>query len=149
MQAEVKLRGHHLLCILPYIGAGYTPDFIDHFDDAIARLNRGARIRIVRGPDSLCASLRRGGMIFCEHAKTCRKASVRNRDALALKDISRVLRRKPLKIGDVFALTRKDIRYLRKLFAFGAIRRACTSCPWHGFCSTIADKNFAGTKLVV
>jgi hypothetical protein len=37
----IELRGHHLLCILTYMGKGYTPAFVENYDAIVAQINRG------------------------------------------------------------------------------------------------------------
>jgi hypothetical protein len=147
-KTTIKLRGHHLLCLLSYRGKGYTPDFTANFNALIDQINRGATVEISSGPDELCGALRYGATIACEHAKTCHKQSVRNRDRLALKDIARALHRPLLRPSDRLTLSPHIVRHLRHLFAHGGIRSACVSCPFRGLCSQIAADNFAGTRLI-
>jgi hypothetical protein len=148
MASTIKLRGHHLLCLLAYRGEGYTPDFIANFDAIADRLTRGAIIEIISGPDQICGALRQGAVIACDHARICRKQTVRHRDRLALKDIARALHRTGLKEGDRLSLTKSKTRHLRQLFAHGGIRRACSSCPWYSFCTQIAADKYRGVKLL-
>ncbi len=51
----VELRPHHLLCMLTYVGKGYSPAFCANYDAVLARLSAGEEILLVDGPDSVCA----------------------------------------------------------------------------------------------
>ena len=53
----VRLRGHHLLCLLAYKGEGYSPAFIANLDRIAARLTAGEDAVLVDGPDDICAPL--------------------------------------------------------------------------------------------
>lgn len=147
MADKVRLRGHHLLCILNYGGAGYTEKFIENMSAIVARINEGAAIEIVSGADAICGVLRRGGEIACDHAKQCRSQRVKNRDTLALKDVARALRMPELGIGSVFTFGKSEAGRLRRLFARNAIRHACVRCEWHARCSERAANRYAGAKL--
>ncbi|OWU61413.1 2Fe-2S ferredoxin, partial [Staphylococcus aureus] len=37
----IRLRGHHLLCMLTYVGKGYSPAFVENYDAMAGRLGRG------------------------------------------------------------------------------------------------------------
>jgi hypothetical protein len=53
----VRLRGHHLLCLLTFVGKGYTPAFTANYRRIVARLNEGAAVELVDGPDDICAPM--------------------------------------------------------------------------------------------
>jgi len=148
MADQIKLRGHHLLCILTYKGEGYTPEFVGNFDAIADRINKGAEIEVVKGIDDICGALRQGAEITCHHAKACRGPGVKYRDALALADVARVLQIPLLRKGEVLVLKQGEIKYLRRYFLHGANRRACTACSWHDFCTDIAKSGFTGVKLL-
>ncbi|MBE0446548.1 MAG: DUF1284 domain-containing protein [Actinobacteria bacterium] len=64
MQLEgelINLRGHHLLCVRTFSGAGYDISFIDNMYRIVDACKSPSRpIRIVRGLDDICA--------FCPHS---------------------------------------------------------------------------------
>ncbi len=74
----VRLRGHHLLCMLTYIGKGYSPAFVDNYDTIAERLSGGEDIEIIDGPDDICQPL------LCTGDCHCFNESVVVRDRLAL-----------------------------------------------------------------
>ena len=141
------MRGHHLLCMLTYIGKGYTRDFTDNFDAVIGRINRGAAIEIVAGADVICGALRKNNIMVCDHARVCRAARTMQRDQRALRDVGRVLRKPGLAVGDRLQLGRREITQLRHAFAQNAIRSGCSRCQWRGLCTQIAASGFEGVRL--
>lgn len=136
----IRLRPHHLLCLLTYAGRGYTPAFVENLDAVTARLAAGEAIEIVAGPDDICAPVRDDP----EHH--CHDQSIRRRDRLAGIEVSKLLGL-PLVAGRHLVLTPERLRLLRAAFAGGRIRAACTACSWRGLCDTLAAGDFRETRL--
>ena len=143
----VRLRGHHLLCILPYVGKGYTQAFVDHFDALVGRLNAGEEIVIVEGPDDICASMHDKNGPTCESGEHCLKPRAAQRDRTALTAVATALDCS-LETRSTLHLTPDQYTHLRRLFTEGALREACQGCEWHAFCTTVAAQDFAATKLM-
>lgn len=51
----INMRGHHLLCVLTFEGAGYSQRFTRNLAAIVERLSAGEEILIVAGPDDICA----------------------------------------------------------------------------------------------
>lgn len=136
----VSIRPHHLLCILTYLGKGYTARFVETYTNVVTRLNAGEPIELVRGPDDICRPM------LSEEDCHCRNDSVAMRDDLALGQIGAVLDT-DLKPGDTLALTREQVLVLRSSFANGSIRTACAGCDWQDLCTTIAESGFRACRL--
>ena len=140
----IRLRPHHLLCLLTYAGKGYSPAFVVNFDALAARLSNAPQwIEVVCGPDAICEPLLAGE----DHH--CTGASVAERDRLATEDLSSLLGQ-TIAPGTRFELTPARIGQMRAAFAgegSGGIRRACSGCPWQGLCDEIAAQDFAQTRL--
>lgn len=135
------MRGHHLLCVLTFEGAGYSQRFTRNLAAIVERLSAGEEILIVAGPDDICAPV-------VEDADShCRLARVEERDALALEAASALIGR-PLSPGDTFHLDTRTVRALRSSFAQGTIRAACEACDWSDLCSKIAARGFDSTKFL-
>jgi hypothetical protein len=83
----VRLCGHHLLCILTYIGRGYTSEFTENMTAVISRINQGAEIQIVSGPDDICTPM------LNDVSHHCSSNDVAERDAVALITVSIALSR--------------------------------------------------------
>jgi hypothetical protein len=127
---RVRLRPHHLLCVLTYAGRGYTPEFERGFDAVSARLSAGAAIEIVAGADDICAH-HNGNDRHCDDASI----ALRDEHARAAVHLP----------GDV--LDADTVRALRTAFAAGDIRGACVGCDWYALCSQLAADGFADPKL--
>ncbi|MEE4013828.1 DUF1284 domain-containing protein [Roseibium sp. FZY0029] len=137
---SVSIRPHHLLCMVTYLGKGYTPAFVDNYSTIVQRLNDGEPIELVEGPDALCQPM------LNEPGCHCRNESVRDRDRSAAAEIAQVLGCK-VESGNLFVLDRQLLSLLREAFARGSIRKACEGCEWQTLCSKIARNEFRGCHL--
>lgn len=136
----VRLRGHHLLCMLTYKGEGYSPAFIANFDSIIARVAQGEAVELVKGADDICTCL------LAEKADAhCLNESVSLRDELALAQIEN----EAFSLGKKFTLDAKKLSSLRAAFAQKRIRAACDGCEWHALCTAIADNGFKNARLKI
>ncbi|WP_299470628.1 DUF1284 domain-containing protein [uncultured Roseibium sp.] len=136
----VSIRPHHLLCILTYLGKGYTASFVQNYNGVIKRLNAGETVTIVTGPDDICRAM------LNEDGCHCHNDSVLERDAIALAQVSNFLDR-DVGPGQPVHLTPDRIAGLRKAFAAGEIRGGCAGCEWSELCTSISARNFAGCHL--
>lgn len=136
----VRLRPHHLLCLLTYVGKGYTPAFVDNYDRIARRLSEGEGIVLVDGPDDVCAAL------LCAPDAHCFGDSVRVRDAQAAADVGELLDM------TVSAGARIDphpslVARMRKAFAEGVTRKACRGCEWSELCSGVAAGGYGDVRV--
>jgi uncharacterized protein len=137
-----RLRAHHLLCMLTFVGEGYTPAFIRNFEEIARRIATGEEtIEIVDGPDDLCAPL------LLESDCHCRSARIAMRDHQAGEAIGPLLER-PIRAGEQLILSHEQLRALREAFAAGKIRQACNGCQWRPLCNAISCDRFKETRLV-
>lgn len=137
----VRLRAHHLLCLLTYVGRGYSPAFVANMDAIAARLSEGEEILLADGPDEICAPL-----LLSEGEPHCRGEGAGERDGRAAADIAALLgcRVGP---GVRLALNGTTVLRLRRAFAAGTLRSACIGCEWASLCTTVAKGDFAGTSV--
>jgi hypothetical protein len=135
----VRLRGHHLLCILTYAGEGYSRRFVEHYDGIIARLET-EDVRIVSGPDDICRPL------LDEESPHCRLGRVLRRDERALEAVSFVLER-PIEVGSHLTLDPAHLSKLRAAFRSADVRAACAGCEWNDLCTAIAGTEFEAARL--
>ena len=133
----VRLRPHHLLCMLTFIGEGYDPAFTDNYRRIARRLTEGEDILLVSGPDDVCAPLLDGA------DPHCLKASVELRDAAAARSVSALLGQH-IAPGATVQPDAVLLSTLRAAFAGGGIRQACGGCEWDGLCSRIASRCYQG-----
>lgn len=138
---SILLRPHHLLCMLTFVGKGYTPEFVRHFESVINRISTGQEaIEIVEGPDEICSAL------STEAGCHCNNASVRLRDHHAAEAIGNLLQL-PIRTGTQLTPQPHLATILRTAFAQGTIRQACTGCQWKSLCDEIAQAGFKESRL--
>ncbi|MGF9563402.1 DUF1284 domain-containing protein [Neorhizobium sp. JUb45] len=136
----VRLRPHHLLCLLTYVGKGYTPAFVDNYDRIARRLSEGEGIVVVDGPDDVCAAL------LCAPDAHCFRDSVRVRDAQAAADVGELLDM-TVSAGARIDLHPALLARMRKAFAEGVTRKACLGCEWSALCSGVAACGYAEVRV--
>ncbi|WP_442855863.1 DUF1284 domain-containing protein [Devosia sp. A16] len=126
-----------MLCLLTYVGKGYSAAFTANYDAIAARIGAGEDVLIVAGPDDICAPL------LDEADPHCHRDSVIERDRLALRDLGELLDEPP-QIGGSVALSQAILRQMRQAFAAGRTRAACAGCEWHRLCTGISAGGYAG-----
>lgn len=131
----VQLRAHHLLCMLTFVGEGYTPAFTANYHRIAKRLSAGEEIEIVSGPDDICAPLLK------EASAHCLRPGPKARDAAAAKAVGRLLGM-AVGQGTRISLDEGLLHRLRQSFAADEIRGACEGCEWSELCSSIACGGF-------
>jgi uncharacterized protein len=172
----VRLRPHHLLCMLSYAGRGYSPAFVANFDAVVRRLEAGEEIVVVSGADDICIPLlcedrahcdevcsgssrkcaakqyaranQRSHLIAICSSPHCLRASVAVRDAAAAEAIGAYLGR-PIAAGDVLAAPPETVAALRDAFAAGTLRKACGGCEWQALCSEVAAEGWQRARLPI
>ena len=138
----VALRAHHLLCMLTYVGKGYSPQFAHNFGGIVRRLAGGGGGDLVDGPDAVCAPLCESEGA-CAH---CHSAGVRVRDQRAAQELALLLGR-PLGVGSRLQLDGALLARLRTAYISGQIRGACAGCEWSDLCTRIASAGYDGVRL--
>lgn len=134
----IRLRPHHLLCMLTYVGKGYTERFTANMTAVMQRINKGERdILLIEGPDDLCAPrLNDPDDPDCH----CHQEKMTRRDEAAMADLG-------VTYGDHLTLTLDLISDYRKKFAARETRSACSACQWHDLCTEVAANGFDGAVL--
>lgn len=136
----VRLRPHHLLCMLTFIGKGYSEAFTANYRSIARRLSAGENILIVEGPDDICAPL------LGDSGAHCRFESVVERDRLAALAVEKLLGQTVdpgMSIHPDAAL----LDTMRTVFAEGALRTGCGGCEWSPLCTDIAASGFKGALV--
>jgi len=136
----VNLRPHHLLCILTYVGKGYSPAFVANYDRIAERISGGEDIRLVAGPDDICAPLLDGADPHC-HGE-----SVSMRDASAAESLSKAVGH-PLRTGETVRLGALALARLRSAYANGQFIGACAGCSWTSLCTAISTGGYDGVRV--
>ncbi|NDV89467.1 DUF1284 domain-containing protein [Aurantimonas aggregata] len=138
----VRLRAHHLLCMLTYVGKGYSPAFTANYDVIVGRIDRGEDILIVEGPDDICAPL------LGDEDSHCLRESVVERDDRAAEAVA-VLLCRTIGPGGRIRLNPDMLQTMRWAFRSSEGRRACMNCEWASLCSSVAEDGFSDVRLGV
>ena len=125
----LKIRGHHLLCLLGFRGRGYSPAFVEAMRrvSEVFRSDADTPIVLVTGCDIICAS--------CPHNidGECRKSPdaairINDKDAAILK-----------KLGfraNSCTTPKEAMAKVKEIFSPGDITAMCGQCQWLelGYC---------------
>ncbi|MBP1859595.1 DUF1284 domain-containing protein [Rhizobium herbae] len=136
----VRLRPHHLLCMLTFVGKGYTQAFTENYIRIAARLSEGEDILVVEGPDDVC------GPMLGEPDRHCLDGSVTERDLKASQAVEALL---GMSAGPGASIC-PDADFLGRMrgaFRAGSIREGCARCEWSPLCTGIAASNFDGVLV--
>ncbi len=136
----VRLRAHHLLCVLTYVGKGYNSDFVFNLDGIASRLSDGEDVQIVEGPDDICAPLLEGGDGHCLTDR------VRWRDRIAQGQVASALGC-PVATGDRLTLGAVRLANLRSAYATQRVSGACGGCQWKSLCAMVAANGYRDVRL--
>jgi len=136
----VRVRPHHLLCLLTYVGRGYDAKFTANFDTIARHLGRGEEILIVSGPDDICRPL------LDTDENHCDRESVAERDRLAARDVSTLLGQS-IREGTSLRLNAKLVARMRRAFTSGRTRAACAGCNWVELCTEVAESTYRGALV--
>ena len=122
----LRLRPHHLLCLLKYTGHGYDERFTDHMNRIaeILKNNPDTAVQIIKGPDELCAmcpNLKRGICVSEE--------KVRNMDRAA----SAVMN---VRSGNI-RVWKELMEKAQVLFEACKEDAVCKDCSWAELCKNI------------
>ncbi|MDE1900513.1 MAG: DUF1284 domain-containing protein [Alphaproteobacteria bacterium] len=148
MTDAVRLRWHHVLCILNHGGDSHTPAHAAHIGRIIRKIEGGAAIKITAGADDICGGFAAGDAIRCNHAMSCdRNRTLRMLDQWARADICAALQIPALQAGGDLVLKTGEIKQLRLAYAAGRARTACGACRWKDACAEMAGKNYQGARL--
>lgn len=120
----IRLRGHHLLCLLGFRGMGYSVDFCANMTAIYETLRKEPQteVEIITGPDDVCRAYPPDKANHCE-------GTVYGLDEAVLK-----------KLG-LLAGTKESWSSLCSRVAASMvpedISRLCTTCPWekYGVCA--------------
>lgn len=121
---KIRLRGHHLLCLLGYRGMGYSEAYAANMTRVHERLRTepDTSVMLVEGPDDLCVCFPADQPYHCDNGR------VFSKDAFVLETLG-------LKTGET--RTWADIaKRLAERVTPGDIPNMCAACPWlhYGVC---------------
>ncbi|WP_457556304.1 DUF1284 domain-containing protein [Candidatus Pyrohabitans sp.] len=115
----VRLRPHHMMCLLNFGGEGYSSEFVRNFWEILECLELGSEMLVVEGGDDICRA--------CPHfAGECRMSEkgevfVRGLDRRALEKLGL----KKNEVLDLKKLVEKVLKIPEKELA-----EVCSGCIW-------------------
>ena len=122
---DIKIRGHHLLCLLHFEGKGYSEEFIENMKIVKEKLDVGYKFLLVVESDSICNK--------CPYLKN---------DKCLRESYPKEIERKDKEIINHLNLTIKEkYNFLDiKRIIFNRIKRSdfenfCKDCSWFPLCS--------------
>ncbi|KIL38046.1 hypothetical protein SD70_29045 [Gordoniibacillus kamchatkensis] len=123
-EKPVKLRGHHLLCLLGYRGMGYSAEYAANMNAVHERLRTEPEtaVALVLGADDLCSCFPADQPYHCDS------------DTVARRDAA-VLERLGLEPGQSLAWS-ELLRRIAAAVSPADVPLWCASCPWlqYGVC---------------
>ncbi len=126
----MRLRFHHLLCILGFRGLGYDEKFIKGMERIIQTIkeNLDLKIKLVEGCDDICQACPFNINGLCENEAVGGEERVRERDR-------QVAGRLDLKAEDILTI-KEVLDSVKKKIKPGDLSVICKDCPWlkMGYC---------------
>lgn len=127
MNNNIKLRGHHLLCIQGFQNKGYDKAFIENMASLIDFLNDkpDIQIEILNCADDICSfcpNLTKDGV--CKNSDS--ELSIKRRDNLTLDFLG-------LNVGEIYSY----LSILTRMFDvldFDKVDTICKNCEWQSVC---------------
>ncbi|SFE79791.1 hypothetical protein SAMN04487969_1075 [Paenibacillus algorifonticola] len=121
---NIRLRGHHLFCLLGYRGKGYSEGFCVNMTAVYEQLRQqpDTVIEIIDGPDDICKAFP------TDKPSHCQNKSVYQKDYAILQEVG-------LTIGSV-AKWSDVCETVASRIVPDDINRLCSDCPWqpYGMC---------------
>ncbi|MDO9415786.1 DUF1284 domain-containing protein [Pararhizobium sp.] len=137
----VRLRPHHLLCMLTFVGKGYTPRFTENYKQIATRLSAGEDIVIITGPDDICTPM------LDQPTAHCHLPGPLDRDNSAAIAAAGILGQ-PIVAGATIVPDAAMLATMRTAFADGSIRTGCYGCEWSSLCTSVAAGGFEGALVM-
>lgn len=121
MAKSIRLRGHHLLCLLGFRGMGYSERFTANMRDIYETLRRNPDtiVTVVSGPDDLCAYFPEDRPCHCDND------TVHRRDEIVLRHLN-------IRTGERLSW-REILQRIRAHVQPEHLPVWCAGCPWLGY----------------
>lgn len=133
----IKLRGHHLFCLLGYRGMGYSPEFVENMTALHQSLRENPKIwiELVHGPDQLCEKCPNKGDYHCENEE------IFTMDTAVLEKLG-------LQLGQRVQWAEIE-SCIKKHVVPSDIQTICKNCSWrtYGVCEEGIQEILAGKGL--
>ena len=120
----LKIRPHHLLCILGFKGLGYSNEFVENMKKIVNHYFKGTKIKIIFGVDDICEK--------CPHniSQNCilYKENVIHMD-------QKVIALLEIEYCKIY-LSNELLKRVAKKISIENLKEICKNCPWIslGYC---------------
>ena len=121
---KIKLRGHHLLCLLGFQGYGYSEDFVLNMDKINnLRKSKDCVISLTNEPDDICSA--------CPNLKNNKCENEKQNEIIVNMD------------NEVLSKLKMDLEYnspdlfkevLLKFNSLNSVKNICNNCKWENKC---------------
>ncbi len=125
----IKLRPHHLICILFFKGKGYSKEFTQNMESIIKHIKNNSKIKIVIGSDDICNKCPNKIGNYC---KDNIKVTDFDKKTLSLCEINN--------IENEFIYSNLKSEILNKIIFPGKRVEICNNCQWNNFCNDIENE---------
>ena len=126
----MRLRFHHLLCILGFQGLGYDEKFVEGMKRIVQKIKESPdlEIKIIKGCDDICSACPFNIDGYCENEVVGGEERAKERDSQVAERLA-LKTRNALTVKEVMDLLKKEIKP-------GDLAVICTDCPWleMGYC---------------
>ncbi len=125
----MKIRAHHLLCLLGFQGLGYSPEFISRMTETKKALEEGKEftVEVVDGCDDICLSCPYFSEGECRKGKLSARRT-RRMDKKVIKTLG-LRRNQALLSTEIIPLIQE------KIGQFPTLVRICGRCGWREVCT--------------
>ncbi|MBE0415527.1 MAG: DUF1284 domain-containing protein [Dehalococcoidia bacterium] len=126
----MKLRAHHLICIIGFRGLGYSKEYVDNMTKIVVQLRSSPEtlIEIAGKPDDICSPCPFLGDKGCQERGLESEEVVRNRDLAVTGRLNMV-------VGDRITWAEAEER-IRSSISPEDLDKICQDCQWLplGYC---------------
>jgi len=132
LEKLIRLRGHHILCLLGFRGLGYSQAFVENLGRVQERaFSSDCTVEVIVSPDDICAACPR----LLDAANPCDESRICKKDLSVLRLLS-LTPGKTLPAVELYARVRKSI-------APEFLQEICSNCRWLdlGYCREGLQRN--------
>ncbi len=135
------IRGHHLICMLTYMGEGYSKEFVENMNAVVRAIHEKRALHLVGGADQICRCCN-------SFSKLCVSKTMFDCDKGAVELINTVLNLEhPWTLGSDINLSESHIVNLRSVYLERLHLSVCDGCRWLQLCRDCAQSGFKNVRL--
>ncbi len=148
-EAFIRLRGHHLVCLLSFVGKGYGQASVENFIGIAKEISAGRNnIQIVDCADDICRP-RRGAPCPQAEECSCRGDEIAQFDKMALSLLNQEgAAFLPLQPCSQMQFSSFFTWQMRKAMISGRFAPLCQACDWwERICKSVVENKFKDVIL--